>query len=532
MVGRCAMCGFDLGRGDDGELRKGGHDARSCEMKVFPCFNRLPPESSFYDDETCTTQGCAHAEKCTTCKQVGHHVRTLVITDALYVRTGNRKLPCRRRSAPELGGSDFACPIVDDQCVKEWVKVYHDKCWASWRERQRSASNAELLRNNLFQTGLSATGAADVMRANSIPASTNAVDNRRHFDSVTAALAEPGMSAVGAAMVAATSGTPATQAARGGRAGSVASATAPPASGVVAGAETMAARGGGQVAVAGRGRRDGAASGTSLVTASSRAGRDGGVTLVAARMVSQQEGDMRAAALRAAAAVRQMTADRSAATVRHTGGGGGGGPAAAAPAGGGSGLSLAGPPPTPDHLVWRAGQRALYDKAVIFSDSIVNLWSPVDLAKAVFEGAIGSANAQHFPGMEAAFVEAAKDHVLTGMTLTCGAVSPADVAEQLCYKRTQSPNVNVLPMIAKGVHNLVVECAVATSVVTPPVVNGGGRGGGGGAGGGGAGDGLRAGAGADGAPSRKRRRHVGSDVEKVLDEDEAAMSVGSGTEGE
>jgi len=424
------------------------------------------------------------------------------------------------------------CPIVDDQCVKEWVKVYYDKCWASWRERQRSSSNAELLRNNLFQTGLSATGAVDVMRASSIPAATNAVDNRRHFDSDTAAISEPGMSAVGAAMVAATSGTAATQAARGGRAGSVASATAPPASGVVAGAEMMAARGGGRVAIAGRGRRGGAASGTSLVTASSRAGRDGGVTLVAARMVSQQEGDRRAAALRAAAAVRQMTADRSAATVRHAGVGGGGGPAAAAPAGGGSGLSLSVPPPTPDHLVWRAGQRALYHKAVIFSDSIVNLWSTVDLAKAVFEGAIGSANAQHFPGMEAAFVEAAKDHVLTGMTLTCGAVSPAEVAEQLCYKRTQSPNVNVLPMIAKWVHNLVVERAVAASVVTPPVVNGGGRGGGGSAAGGGAGGDLRAGAGADGAPSRKRRRNVGSDVEEVLNEGGAAISVGSGSEGE
>jgi len=173
--------------------------------------------------------------------------------------------------------------------------------------------------------------------------------------------------------------------------------------------------------------------------------------------------------------------------------------------------------------VWRAGQRALYDTAVIFSDSVVNLWSPVDLAKAVFEGAIGSANAKHFPGMEGAFVQAAKDHVLTGMTLTCGAVSPADVAEQLCYKRTDSPNINVLPMIAKWVHNLVVECAVATSVVTPPVVSGGGGGGGG------AGDGGRAGAGADHVPSRKRRRYVGSDVEEVLDGDDADVLVGSGT---
>ena len=116
--------------------------------------------------------------------------------------------------------------------------------------------------------------------------------------------------------------------------------------------------------------------------------------------------------------------------------------------------------------MWRDGKSALYDNAVVFTDSGVNIWSPVDLAQAVFEGVIGSANAQHFPGMEAAFVEAAKDHVLTGMTLTCGAVFPADVAEQLCYKRTQSPNVNVLSMIAKWVQNLVAECAVAAFVVT------------------------------------------------------------------
>ena len=149
----------------------------------------------------------------------------------------------------------------------------------------------------------------------------------------------------------------------------------------------------------------------------------------------------------------------------------------------------------------------------------------MDLSKTVFDSAIGSANAQHFPGMEAAFVEAAKDHVLTGMTLTCGAVFPADVAEQLCYKRTQSPNVSVSPMIAKWIHNLVVDCAVATSVVTPPVVNG--REGECGAGAGASGD--RGSAGAGLAPSRKSWRHAGSDVEEVLDGDDDDWSVGSGT---
>jgi len=140
----------------------------------------------------------------------------------------------------------------------------------------------------------------------------------------------------------------------------------------------------------------------------------------------------------------------------------------------------------------------------------------VQLSRAVFVGAIGPANAQFFPGMEEAFIVEAKDHVLTGMTLTCGAVSPPEAAEQLCYKRTQTPNINVLPMIAKWVQNLVIECSVAEVVVTPPgpevQSDGGGSGG----------------AAASEAPSRKIGRTTAAiDVDEG--DEEAPMSVGSGS---
>jgi len=210
-------------------------------------------------------------------------------------------------------------------------------------------------------------------------------------------------------------------------------------------------------------------------------------------MVSKEKGVMQAAALRAASAVCRMTAPEMAVDSVVGGGGDGGG------GGGGGGGSLAAavgvsPASPPDHLVWRPGQRAKFDNSVIFSYPTVNQWTPLPLARAMFVGAIGPANAQFFPGMEEDFIDAVKDHVLTGMTLTCGAVSPAEVAEQLCYKRTQTPNIKVLPMIAKWVQNLVIECSVAEVIVTPPGTevqhDGGGSGG----------------AGASEAPSRKRGR--------------------------
>ena len=227
---------------------------------------------------------------------------------------------------------------------------------------------------------------------------------------------------------------------------------------------------------------------------------------------------MQAAALRAASAVRRITApgvavDSVVGGGGDDGGGGGGGGALAAAAGVRAASS-------PDHLVWRPGQRAKVDNAVIFSHPTVSQWTSVQLARAVLVGAVGPANAQFFPGREEALIDAAKDNVLTGMTLTCGAVSPAEAAEQLCYKRTQTPNINVLPMIAKWVQNLVIDCSVAQVVVTPPGTevqpDGGGSGW----------------AGASEPPSRKRGRTTAAiDVDKGVDDEEAPMFVGSGSGG-
>jgi len=235
-------------------------------------------------------------------------------------------------------------------------------------------------------------------------------------------------------------------------------------------------------------------------------------------MVSKEKGVMQAAALRAASAVRRIMApgvavDSVVGGGGDDGGGGGGGGAVAAAAGVRAASS-------PDHLVWRPGQGAKFDNAVIFLHPTVNQWTSVQLARAVFVGAVGPANAQFFPVMEEALIDAAKDNVLTGMTLTCGAVSPAEVAELLCYKRTQTPNINVLPMIAKWVQNLVIDCSVAQVVVTPPGTevqpDGGGS----------------KWAGASEAPSRKRGRTTAAiDVGKGVDDEEAPMLVGSGSGG-
>jgi len=542
------MCSFDLGREDDGELRKGGQDARSCEMKSYPCFYQLLSDDSFYDPETCTMQGCAHDEKCSKCKQRGHHVRTLVINDDLYVWSKSRRLPFRKRTAPELSGADSLRAAVDDLCVKEWLKAYHDKCWSDWGERQRMDSNTDLLRDNLYQTGFSTTGAADVMRSSGIQAATNSVDNRAFFDRTAAALMDPAMSAVGAAMAAATGSTASSRAAHvrfagaigagGGEARSAAVATAVaeastalkatggggeglralPSLGGSTASRTALGRGGVRAGIAARGAAR-AAFLSSLITASSRAGSEGGVSPVAARMVSKEKEVMQTAALVAESAVRRMTAPGVAvnSVVGGVGDGGCGG-------GYGDGGTLAAAvgvrPASPlDYLVWRSDQRAKFDNAGIFSHPTVNQWTPVQLARAVFVRAIGPTNAQFFPGMEEALVYAAKDHVPTGMTLTCGVVSPVEVSEQLCYKLTQTPNINVLLIIAKSVQNLVIECSVAEVVVTPPGTEMQPDGGG-------SGD-----AAASEAPSRKRGRTTAAiDVDEG--DEEAPMSVGSGSRGE
>jgi len=107
--------------------------------------------------------------------------------------------------------------------------------------------------------------AADVMEASGVAAATNGVENRAHFEAMVAFANEPGQTAVGAAMVAATGGAAAVVRAGGGRAGRGGR-------GAAAGRARIGRGGVGAAAAPGSGRGQGAAAGGSTVAVGQRGG--------------------------------------------------------------------------------------------------------------------------------------------------------------------------------------------------------------------------------------------------------------------
>ena len=86
------------------------------------------------------------------------------------------------------------------------------------------------------------------------------------------------------------------------------------------------------------------------------------------------------------------------------------------------------------------------------------------LAQTVFKGAF-TEHAGAFQAMEEEMVSAAEDNLLLGISVTCGAVSPAEVAEQLVSRRVTHSNKNLLQLIARWVKKWIGEHAVATAVL-------------------------------------------------------------------
>jgi len=104
-------------------------------------------------------------------------------------------------------------------------------------------------------------------------------------------------------------------------------------------------------------------------------------------------------------------------------------------------------PETPFHLRWKTGERCKYEGVSTFECPAISLLSLEQLARKVFRGALRE-QAAVFLAMEQDFIDAAIDNFLIGMNITCGVVSPADVAEQLVSRRTMHSNTNLLSLFA------------------------------------------------------------------------------------
>ena len=98
-----------------------------------------------------------------------------------------------------------------------------------------------------------------------------------------------------------------------------------------------------------------------------------------------------------------------------------------------------------------------------FECPAISALSPEELARKVFRGALG-VQAAVFPAMEQTFIQAATENFLIGMSITCGVVSPADVAEHLVSRRTMFSNSNLLSLIGCWVKKYI-ESNVAASQV-------------------------------------------------------------------
>ena len=186
-------------------------------------------------------------------------------------------------------------------------------------------------------------------------------------------------------------------------------------------------------------------------------------------MQQQHTGLMRAHAMRAADSVQRLLATGSGSTD-----GVGVGPRATALAGlggrGGGGVPAApvaapvAAAAAPFHLSWKVGERTKYDKAVVFECPAISGLTAEQLARKVFRGALRE-QAAAFPHIEQQFVDAANDNFLIGMNITCGVVSPADVAEQLMSRHLTVSNTNLLSLVSVWVKKYVDENVAASQVL-------------------------------------------------------------------
>ena len=106
-IGKCLLCGFELGDDGSGLPRTGSHTQRTCGMKSPPCRHKLPAQHPFAKEGACFALACCCTAKCSKCNRVGHRVDTMVMSPDRFQmdpKTGN---VTRRRLAPPLSRSEF-----------------------------------------------------------------------------------------------------------------------------------------------------------------------------------------------------------------------------------------------------------------------------------------------------------------------------------------------------------------------------------------------------------------------------------------
>ena len=430
---RCLLCGFD-------SKGKTGHGQVSCDLRKLPCRRTLPAGNPFKRHITqCTDLACVCRQKCPSCDIMGHSNRTLAVSGTHY-RSGTGGSILRKESAPPLRGADYVCGLIHDAEAEGFrvAAVAHYK--KKLDESARLAGAAEELVGNASQSGMNPAASLARMEEMGMKAATLDPSNRAHFDESSRLLEDPNVSAVDAALgacgvfVGSTRPSAVGPVAATGPTGPVVGA--PSAHGVAA-AVRAAARAApsataataanaeqpvGQQAMP-RSRGGQTSRGSSLVSAQ---------TLFGANNLSMaQAGIDTARRLSLTGSVSTRPASRAANATTGTGSGTRSFEVAASP------------------FAWPPGERQRFEESLgAFEQPSLSVMTSEELAVAAHKGSLGDTMASKLPEVKADFIDGARNNMLLGVMLTCGVVTPARFAEQLCSSRLQKPHTNLLMMLA------------------------------------------------------------------------------------
>jgi len=341
---------------------------------------------------------------------MGHTNRTVVI-DGINYRSGNGDSILRRDKAPPLCGADYVCTKILDAQVEGFREAAVADYQKKLADKARLAGVADELVDNTADTGLDATEAFNLMDAQGMGGATMTTDNREHWLKSTRLLQDPFVSAVDAAL----------------------GACAVPSAAVAAQRRAQAA-----------GDRLPAASANSPGAVARRETPDsarGGSRSSAAKLFASHNGSVSDAGVDVA---RRLSMKESASSPF--------GSRSGCAAGGSLGRSMPSEAPdvaaTNSPFTWPEGARKTFDRQIQpFELPSLSVMDAEQLSVAAHVGAFKDLTT-HTPDLKADFLNGVRANMLIGVMLTCGVVTPARFAEQMCSTRTTKPNTNILMMLA------------------------------------------------------------------------------------
>eukprot|EP00168_Porphyra_purpurea_P012841 TRINITY_DN3441_c0_g1_i1.p1 TRINITY_DN3441_c0_g1~~TRINITY_DN3441_c0_g1_i1.p1 ORF type:complete len:439 (+),score=37.21 TRINITY_DN3441_c0_g1_i1:1508-2824(+) len=374
---------------------------------------------------------------------MGHSSRTLAV-DGVRFRAGAGGSALREEGAPSLCGVHLVCHEINDHQASGFVKAALANNQKKLENSMRLAEVTEELVRNTSRSDLDPSASLARVGDMGIKAATVDPSNRAHFEESSRLLKDLSVYAVDASFDAGgvLVGPPAGQD-RAASAVDGAGGSGGPEHGAVAAARAAHDAGGlassgsfaSMSAVAGS-RLDGpsqTSASSSLTSAHALIGMN--------NQSMQQAGPDTARLCSLTRAASAPPVPCSAPVLAGAGSGGFG-----SGAGRSTGSSSVGD--ASSALDWPSGERKEYGITLeVLKDPELRAVTSSKLAIAAHKESLKETMASKLPELQADSIEGARNDVLLGVMLTCGVLTPARFAEQLCSSRTRRPHSNLLMML-------------------------------------------------------------------------------------